>query len=354
MVSKKQISFNRFLPPARGNMHSALIQRGRLAPRFFYAALSIVACGSYSAPALAAEAYPTKPVRMVVPYSPGGGSDVVARIVGQKLTESLGQTVVIDNRPGAAGMLGADLVANAPADGYTLLLADAAFTINSSYYTKQAHYDAVKSFVPVALIADTPYLLMAHPGVPAASLKEFIALAKAQPGKINVGSSGNGSGSHLVGELFKLKAGVDMNHIPYKGAGPSTADVMAGQIQATFAGAAGVVTFVKSGRLKALVAGSAKRSALLPDVPTFAELGFPDLVVTNWYGVVAPAGTPQPVVKRLYDEIGRAIAQPDVRERFTNAALEPVPQSPDQFRKLIELEMKRWAQVIKDARLKTE
>ena len=322
--------------------------------KFFFATVSAVACCAFFGPAHAADVYPNKPVRLVVPYSPGGGSDVVARIVGQKLTEALGQTFVIDNRAGAAGMVGTDLVANAPADGYTLLLADAAYTINSSYYTKQAHYDAQKSFVPVALIADTPYLLMTNPGVPAATLKEFIALAKTQPGKINVGSSGNGSGSHLVGELFKLKAGVDMNHIPYKGAGPSTADVMGGQIQATFAGAAGVVTFVKSGRLKALVAGSAKRSPILPDVPTFAELGFPDLVVTNWYGIVTPAGTPQPIVKRLYDEVTRAIAQPDVRERLTNAALDPVTPSPDQFRHLIESETKRWAQVIKDANLKTE
>ena len=315
---------------------------------------SAVACSAYFAPALAADGYPTKPVRLVVPYSPGGGSDVVARIVGQKLTEAFGQTFVIDNRAGAAGMVGTDLVANAPADGYTLLLADAAYTINSSYYTKQAHYDALKSFTPVALIADTPYLLMTNPGLPAATLKEFIALAKAQPGKINVGSSGNGSGSHLVGELFKLKAGVNLNHIPYKGAGPSTADVMAGQIQATFAGAAGVVTFVKAGRLKALVAGSAKRSAILPDVPTFAELGFPDLVVTNWYGIVTPAGTPKNVVKRLYDEFTRAIAQPDVRERLTNVALEPVVPSPDLFGQLIAAEMKRWALVIKEANLKTE
>lgn len=317
-------------------------------------AVTYAGCVACCAPALAADGYPVKPVRMVVPYAPGGGSDVVARIVGQKMAESLGQTVVIDNRPGAAGMLGADLVANALADGYTLLLADAAFTINSSYYTKQAHYDALKSFTAVALIADTPYLLMAHPGVAASNLKEFIALAKAQPGKINVGSSGNGSGSHLVGELFKLKAGVNMNHIPYKGAGPSTADVMAGQIQATFAGAAGVVALVKSGRLKALVAASAKRSPLLPDVQTFIEQGFPDMVVTNWYGIAAPAATPPAIVKRLYAEITRAVAQPDVRERLTNAALDPVTPSPDQFRNLIEVEMKRWAQVIKDANLKTE
>jgi tripartite-type tricarboxylate transporter receptor subunit TctC len=335
-------------------MHAALIRSRQFGRKFFLGAISTIACGAYFAIALAADSYPAKPIRLIVPYAPGGGSDVVARIVGQKITETLGQTIVVDNRPGAAGMLGADLVANAPADGYTLLLADAAFTINSSYYTRQAHYDAQKSFAPVALIADTPYLLMAHPGVPAATLKDFIALARAQPGKINVGSSGNGSGSHLVVELFKLKAGVNLNHIPYKGAGPSTADVMAGQIQATFAGAAGVVAFVKSGRMKALVAASAKRSALLPDVPTFVESGFPDMIVTNWYGIAAPAGTPKPVVKRLYDEVTRAIALPDVRERLTNVALDPVTPSPDQFRLLIESETKRWAQVIKDANLKTE
>ena len=335
-------------------MHLLPFKHGLPVREWLFAAATAVACGAYCATAIAADRYPTKPVRLIVPYSPGGGSDTVARIIGQKLTESLGQTFVSDNRAGAAGMVGTDLAANSPADGYTLLLADAAYTINSSYYTKQARYDAVKSFVPVTLIADTPYLLMTHPGLPVANLKEFIAHAKAQPGKINVGSSGNGSGSHLVGELFKLKAGVNLNHIPYKGAGPSTADVMAGQIQATFAGAAGVVTFVKSGRLKAIVVGSAKRSALLPDVPTFVEQGFPDLVVTNWYGIVAPASTPKPVVKLLLDEITRAIAQSDVRERLTNLALEPVTPSSEQFAQLIGIEMKRWAQVIKDANLKTE
>ena len=291
---------------------------------------------------------------MVVPYAPGGGSDIVARIVGQKMTDTLGQSIIIDNRPGAAGMLGADIVANAVADGYTLLLADSSFTINSSYYTKQVHYDARKSFVPVALIADTPYLLVVHPSVPAASLKDFIALAKAQPGKINVGSAGNGSGSHLTGELFKLKAGVDLNHIPYKGSGPSTADVVAGQIQATFATAPGAVPFIRSGRLKALVVASPKRSATLPDVPTFVESGFGDIVVTNWYGIVAPAQTAQSVVRRLYDELGRAIALPEVRERLAAAALEPVSQSPDQFRSLIDAELKRWSQVVREANIKTE
>lgn len=299
-------------------------------------------------------AYPTKPIRMIVPYAPGGGSDIVARIVGQKMTDTLGQAIIIDNRPGAAGMVGAEIAAGAPADGYTLLLADSSFTINSSYYTRQVRYDARKSFVPVALVADTPYLLVVHPSVPAGSLKDFIALAKAQAGKLNVGSAGNGSGSHLTGELFKLKAGVILNHIPYKGSGPSTADVVAGQIQATFATAPGAVPFIKSGRLKALVVASPKRNAALPEVPTFVESGFSDIVVTNWYGIVAPAGTAKPAVQRLYDEVGRAIALPDVRERLAGAALEPVPQSHDTFRALIDAELTRWAQVIREANIKTE
>jgi tripartite-type tricarboxylate transporter receptor subunit TctC len=302
----------------------------------------------------ASQGYPTKPIRMIVPYAPGGGSDIVARIVGQKIADTLAQPIIIDNRPGAAGMLGTDIAANAPADGYTLLLADSSFTINSSYYTKQVHYDARKSFVPVALIADTPYLLVVHPSVQAGSLKDFIALAKAQPGKINIGSGGNGSGSHLTGELFKLKAGVNLVHIPYKGSGPATADVVAGQIQATFATAPGAVPFIKAGRLKALVVASPKRNAALPEVPTFVESGLSDIVVTNWYGIVAPAGTAKPILQRLYDEAARAIALSDVRERLASAALEPVPQSPDQFRALIDVELKRWAQVINDANIKTE
>ena len=297
--------------------------------------------------------YPTKPIRVIVPYAPGGGSDIVARIVGQKMSESLGQTMVVDNRPGAAGMLGAELAENAPADGYTLLLADSSFTINASYF-KQKRYDAQTGFVPVSLIADTPYILAVHPAVPAAMLNEFIALAKSQPGKINVGSAGTGSGSHLIGAMFMLKAGISLNHIPYKGSGPATADVVAGQIQSTFATAPGAMPFIRAGRLKALVTASPKRSATLPDVPTFTELGFKDILVTNWYGLVAPTGTSPASVRRLYDEVGRAIALPEVRERLASAALEPVTRTPDQFGLLIAAELKRWAQVIKDANIPTE
>ena len=318
-----------------------------------FRAIAAAALALGSAPLFAQADYPTKPIRMIVPYAPGGGSDIVGRIVGQKMSESLGQTVVVDNRPGAAGMLGAELAAGAAADGYTLLLADSSYTINASYF-KQKRYDAQISFVPVSLIADTPYLLVVHPSVPAATLKDFIALAKAQPGKINTGSAGNGSGSHLTGALFMLKAGVSLNHIPYKGSGPSTADVVAGQIQSTFATAPGAVPFVKAGRLKALVAASPKRSATLPDVPTFVELGFKDIVVTNWYGVVAPAGTPKSIVQKLASEIGRVIALTDVRERLAGVALETMMPGPEPFAQLIDAELKRWAQVIKDANIPTE
>ncbi len=311
----------------------------------FFAAVTMVA-------AVAAD-YPTRPIRLVVPFAPGGGSDVVGRIIGVKLTENLGQTVVVDNRPGAASMLGTDLVAKSLPDGYTLLLADLALTTNVAYYTKQALPDPLKTFVPVALIAETPYILMVHPGVPAQTIKEFMALAKAQPGKLNVGSSGNGGGLHLTLELFKLKAGLDLNHIPYKGGGPAVADTIAGQIQATFIGMGGSLQYVQAGRLRPLVVTSTKRSAALPNVPALVELGY-DVVVTNWYGVVAPAGTPQPVVQRLYDEIGRALAQRDTLDRLRGTGLEPVAQSPGHFRQFIAAESKRWAQTVKDARIQTE
>jgi len=297
--------------------------------------------------------YPTKPIRLVVPFAPGGGSDVVGRIIGQKLTENFGQQVVVDNRPGAASMLGTGLVANSVPDGYTLLLADLALTTNPAYYRKQAPPDPLKSFVAVAMIAETPYILMVHPGFSATTIKEFIATAKAQPGKINVGSSGNGGGLHFTLELFKLKAGLDLNHIPYKGGGPAVADTMAGQIQATFIGMGGSLPYVQSGRLRPLVVTSTKRSAALPNIPALVELGY-DVVVTNWYGIVTPAGTPQTVVKRLYDEIGRALTQADTRERITGTGLEPVAQSPGAFQRWIASEAKRWAQTVKDAHIQTE
>ena len=313
-----------------------------------------VALGLACASAIAADnTYPTRPVRLVVPFAPGGGSDVVGRTIGQKLTEFLGQTFVVDNRPGAASMLGTEIVAKAPADGYTLLLADIAFTVNSAYYVKQVRFDILKDFVPIALVAETPYVLLVNPAVPAATFKEFLALATSQPGKVNLGSSGNGTGPHLTLELLKLRTGVNINHVPYKGGFPALSETMAGQIQATIIGMGGVLQFVESGKVRPLAVADRKRSAALPKVPTFGELGA-DIVVTNWYGVVGRAGTPQPVLKRLYDEIGRALTQPDVRERLKNTGLEPVAQTPGHFQRHIESELKRWNQVIKEARIQTE
>jgi len=316
------------------------------------AAILVMTLAGLLPPAHAAD-YPARPIRLVVPFPPGGGSDVVGRIIGLKLTESLGQTVVVDNRPGAASMLGTDLVAKSPPDGHTLLLADLALTINPVYYTKQAPPDPLKAFVAAAMIAETPYILMVHPSFPATTIKEFMAQAKAQPGKINVGSSGNGGGLHLTLELFKLKAGLDLTHIPYKGGGPALADTLAGQIQATFIGMGGSLQYVQAGRLRPLVVTSTRRNATLPNLPSLTELGY-DVVVTNWYGVVAPAGTPAPVVKRLYDEIGRALTQKDTLDRLRNTGLDPVAQAPGQFQRHIASESKRWAQTVKEARISTE
>lgn len=301
----------------------------------------------------ATDAYPSRPVRLVVPFAPGGGSDVTGRIIGQKLSELMAQSVVVDNRPGAASMLGTDLVARAAGDGYTLLLADLALAINPAYFLRQPPADPVKTFTGVALVAETPYVLMVNPGVAAQSLREFVALARSQPGRLNVGSSGNGGGLHLTLELFKLRAGLDLNHIPYKGGGPAVNDTVGGQIQATFIGMGGSLPFVQNKRLRALAVTATRRSAALPEVPTMGEAGF-DVVVTNWYGVVAPSSTPRAVVQRLYAEIGRAMGSADVRDRLQATGLEPAAQVPGQFQRMIESEVKRWRQTIADARIPTE
>ncbi len=304
-------------------------------------------------PAIAADAWPSRPIRLVVPFAPGGGSDVTGRIIGQKLSELIAQSVVVDNRPGAASMLGTDVVARAAGDGYTLLLADLALTINPAYFVKQPPADPVKAFTGVALVAETPYILMVNPTVPAATLKDFVALARAQPGKLNIGSSGNGGGLHLTLELFKLRAGLDLNHIPYKGGGPAVNDTVAGQIQGTFIGMGGSLPFVQNKRLRPLAVTSVKRSAALPEVPSMTELGY-DVVVTNWYGIVAPSATPKAVVQRLFDEVGRAMSTTDVRERLQATGLEPAAQAPGQFHRMIESELKRWRQTIREARIPTE
>ena len=302
----------------------------------------------------AAQEYPSKPIRLIVPFGAGGGSDYVGRLVGQKLSEQMGQAVVVENRPGAASLLGTELAAKAPADGYTLLLADSGFTINPAFY-KNTKYDPLKDFEPITVVAETPYLLVVNPSLPyAGSLKEFLAAAKTQPGSINIGSAGNGSGTHMSGELFKLRAGLNLTHVPYKSAGASVADVVSGQIQSSMSSPPAALPLAKSGRLKIIAAASAKRSPLLPEVPTFAEAGIDGVLVSNWYAVMSVGGTPQPVLKRLHAELMRAIASPDMRERLAAGALEPAPNTPEEFRRLIAAELQRWAQVIMEAGIRQE
>ena len=302
----------------------------------------------------AAQNYPSRPIRLIVPFSPGGGSDFVGRLVAQKLTEQTGQQVVVDNRSGAASLVGTEIAQRAAPDGYTLLLGDVGFSINLAYY-KNAKYDPIRDFEPITVVADTPYILAVNPSLPyAGSLKDFIAAAKAQPGKLGIGSSGSGSGTHFSGELFRLRAGINMIHVPYKGGGAVLADVVAGHIQSTMTTPPAALPLAKSGRLRILAAAAVKRSPLLPEVPTFAENGVSGVVVSNWYGVLSVGGTPQPVIRRLHQELMRAIASPDVRERLAASGLEPAPVTPEQFRKNISAEVENWKRVVKDSGIRQE
>ena len=326
----------------------------RIAVGFTLLAACLLMTGAAMAQAERSTDYPNRPIRLVVPFGPGGGSDYVGRLVGQKLSAQMGQQVVVDNRPGAASLVGTEIVARAAADGYTLCLCDVGFTINPAYYRKTT-YDPIKSFDPVMVVAETPYILVVNPGLPyVSSIKDFIAAAKTQPGKINLGSAGSGSGTHFSGELVKQRAGINLVHVPYKSAGLSSADVASGQIQASMSTPPAAMPLVKAGRLKLLASCGAKRSALMPDVPTFAEIGISGVVMTNWYSIMSVGGTPKPVIKRLHAELTRAVAAPDMRERLASAALEPAPNTPEQFKKLIVDELQRWKNVMKDAGIKPE
>jgi tripartite-type tricarboxylate transporter receptor subunit TctC len=300
----------------------------------------------------ASDDYPNKFVRFIVPYAPGGSSDVLARTLGQKLGESLGQTFVVDNRPGAGSMVGTDVAARANPDGYTIILSDMPHTINPSIHAK-VPYDPVKDFTPITLIGISPMFLFAHPSLKAASVRELIALAKSQPGKISIASGGTGATTHLAVELLQAHAGIKLNHVPYKGAGPALTDVVAGQVPVTFTSMATAAPFAKSGRVRILGVTSAKRLSAFPDVPTFSESGVP-MIFEHWWGVMAPAGVPAPIVAKLHDHIAKALGAPDVRERFAALAVEPRTTTPAEFRQLLVSDLKRWAKVVKDAGIKPE
>jgi tripartite-type tricarboxylate transporter receptor subunit TctC len=300
-----------------------------------------------------AQTYPNKPIRLVLPYPPGGGTDVIARPIAQKLTESLGQQVIVDNRGGANGNIGMEFVAKSPADGYTLLFAlTAQYAINPSLYPKLS-YDPVKDYAPISLLANAPYLLVVHPSVPAKSTAELIALMKARPGQLAYSSSGNGSGAHLAGEMLRSLARVQMTHVPYKGAGPAMPDLIAGQVQLSFVTYTAAGPHIKTGRLRALGVTTAKRSPTLPDLPAIAETvaGYDSAV---WYGFAAPAGTPAEIVNKLNAEVLRVLAAPDFRSRITLEAVAPIGTSPDEFGSFMKSEIVRWAKVVRESGAKVD
>jgi len=305
-------------------------------------------------PALAAaQAWPSKPVRLIVSYPPGGGADVVARLLGPKLSESLGQQFVIENRGGAAGVIGAEAVAKAPADGYTVLLDASAHGVNPSLQAKLP-YDTMKDLAAVSLLVRVPNIVVVTPGLPVNSIKELITLAKAKPGSLSFGSSGTGSAQHLAAELFKVQAGVFMVHIPYRGGGAAMIDVMSGQVPLMFANMASALPHVKAGKLKPLATTGSARPAAMPDLPTVAEAGLPGYEVYEWNGLFVPGGTPREIIERLQRETVKALAQPDVRDKLGNLGAEVVGSTPAELDRYRSNEISKWAVIIKRAGIKAE
>ena len=301
-----------------------------------------------------AQQYPSKPIVLVVPFAPGGTSELISRLVAQKLTERLGQQVVVENRPGAAGNIAMEQVARAAPDGYTLILGHiGTLAVNPAMFPKLP-YDAIKDFAPVSLIAAVPNIVTVNPAVPAKTLKEFLDLARAKPGSINYGSAGNGSAGHLAMEYLKRIAKADMVHVPYKGTGPMLTDLLAGQTQATFTGSSPLIPHIKSGKLRALAVGSAVRIPSLPEVPTVAESGFTGFETSQWYGIIAPAKTPPAIIQKLSVEIAQVMKQPDVIARLSGDGTVMIGSTPNEFAAYISKEMKRWGEVVHDANIKAE
>ena len=297
--------------------------------------------------------YPLKPIRFVVPYTPGGGTDLMARALAQRMSESMGQSLIVENRAGAGGNLGMEFVARSSPDGYTIALAlTAQYVVNPALYPKLP-YDPVKDYAPIMLVARNPYVLVVHPTVPVNSLQQLIALAKARAGQLTFSSSGNGSGAHLSGEMLKTMAKVDMLHIPYKGAGALLPDLIAGQVHLSFVTWSSVGQHVKGGRLRALGVTTVKRSPALPDLPAIAET-LPGYDLPVWYGIVAPAGTPREIVARLNAEILRVITMPDFKQRIEVDAVEPIGSTPEQLGEYIKTELVKWAKIVKDSGAKVD
>lgn len=300
-----------------------------------------------------AQDYPTKPVKIVVTYPPGGGADIMARLIAQKLTISLGQSFVVENKPGASGQIAALSVAKSEPDGYTLMVDASSYAVNPTLYPKLP-YDPKKAFAPITTLALFPNMLVVSPGFPAKSVKELVTMAKAQPGKISYASSGNGSAQHLAGELFKQQAGVDLQHIAYKGGGPAMNDVIAGHVPVFFANMASGLGYVKSGKLTALAATGTKRSANMPDLPTMAESGVSGYDVYEWNVLVAPAGTPPAIISKLHAEVKKVLAMQDVRERIDALGGEVVASTPADTETFLRAQTEKWAKVVKQGNIKVD
>jgi tripartite-type tricarboxylate transporter receptor subunit TctC len=317
-------------------------------------ALAATACATHAQPAgKPGGVYPSKPIRMIVPFAPGGSNDIMARLTAQKFTESFGQQVVVDNRAGASGVVGIDIAAKSPADGYTLLVMSLTIAVNPHIF-KKLPYDTEKDLIPVTLIASAPLMLVVHPSIPAKSVKELIAYAKANPNKLNFGSGGIGATPHLAGEMFKLMAGLQMTHVPYKGGGPALIDLVGGQIQLMLENVPSTYPFVKAGKLRALAVTSIKRSALVSDLPTLDEAGLKGYELVGWNGLFVPAGTPRNIVTYLHGETVKALAQPDTKERLATLGAEGVGNSPEEFRAFVKDEIVKWGKVVKAAGMKIE
>lgn len=303
--------------------------------------------------AAAQQPYPNKPIRFILPFAPGGSTSILARLIGQKFTESWGQQVIVDNRPGGNTVIGTEALARSAPDGYTIIMVSSSHAINAnlSLYTP---YDPIKDFAPVATVASNEQLLVLHPSITATNLQELIALAKSKPGQLNYASAGTGGVLHLAGEMFSIMAGVKLNHIPYKGTGHALSDLLGGQVQLYFSPPINLLPQIKAGKLKAIAISGQSRLSALPQVPTFSEAGLPGFDAKFWQGVLAPAGTPKPIVDKLSSEIARILAMPDISEKLASQGAAPFISTPEQFAALIKADMARYAHVIKTANIKLE
>ena len=304
--------------------------------------------------AVLGQTYPSKPIRLIVPFAAGGGNDNVARLVGKRLSDSLGQPLVIDNRPGAGGVLGAELAAKAAPDGYTLFLGGVASHAVNPNLNDRLPYDPIRDFAPVVLLASAPLVLVVHPSVPADSVKAFVALARSKPGQLNYASNGNGSSSHLAAVMFDSMTGVDMVHVPYKGLSPALADLLSGRVQVMFSSVVAILPHIKAEKLRGLAVTGSRRLPSMPNLPTIAESGLPGYEASSWYGVLAPAGTPREIVARLNSELVKVLDQPEVRGSLLAEGAEPIGGTPEQFAAHIRSEKERLGKLIREAKIRLE